>query len=458
MAVVLLDFVNTVPPPLTAVLVQLGPVVAAIRHALQVVSWRTLWYDACLAVAFWWALCLFADVTLRYLLPVVLVVALCIPPRQQPPPTTEQSLQNTVTDLITIYALLPSRPSVPSSSTLIRIAAISYVPYLLTTYFVPLRILFALVGTLVLTARAPFGAVILSTLSRSAWVRWSVRYLLSFVTGHPLPPVVLSHQPRPASPTPVPSLAFLFTIYENQRWWMGLDWTAALLPGERPSWSSPPPAFQPVSPPNAFTLPATTTVYVADGKGGRVKRTATWHWKEPEWKVVVRRDGGTLSRVERTIPEEHASAASANGTAGSRLLKAAGIMGGNGSVPLVEADTGVEEGHEDVEEDNIATDGDGWVYGDNKWEGSSWKGGMGKYTRYRRWTRVAVVTETVDVVGAGPLGIEAADDRSDIPFPPTPGQHVHAVGTMTSSPRGSPEEESPLRQRLRRALSKASNP
>ena len=29
---------------------------------------------------------------------------------------------------------------------------------------------------------------------------------------------------------------FRFEIYENQRWWMGLDWTHALLPGERPTW------------------------------------------------------------------------------------------------------------------------------------------------------------------------------------------------------------------------------
>jgi hypothetical protein len=27
-----------------------------------------------------------------------------------------------------------------------------------------------------------------------------------------------------------------FTVFENQRWWVGLDWTHALLPGERASW------------------------------------------------------------------------------------------------------------------------------------------------------------------------------------------------------------------------------
>jgi Integral peroxisomal membrane peroxin len=31
-------------------------------------------------------------------------------------------------------------------------------------------------------------------------------------------------------------VVYQFSIYENQRWWVGLDWTAALLPQERPSW------------------------------------------------------------------------------------------------------------------------------------------------------------------------------------------------------------------------------
>ena len=56
-------------------------------------------------------------------------------------------------------------------------------------------------------------------------------------------------------------------------------------------------------------------------------------------------------------------------------------------------------------EDDILTDTDGWVYGDNKWEAPSSKGGMGKYTRYRRWTRIAILTETVELVGPGEFGV-----------------------------------------------------
>ncbi|KAG5653631.1 hypothetical protein H0H81_011857 [Sphagnurus paluster] len=434
--VVVVDFLKSIPPPLTVALVQLAPILAAARHGLQLLSWRRSWYDATLAVAAWWALCLFSSFALRYLLPVLVLLAVCIPASPKPAPTTEQTLQSAVTDLTTIHALLPARPSLRPSKALVRVAALLYIPYLLVTYFVPLPILFALAGTAILTARAPFTLTVLAVFQRSAWLRWSARSVAAFLTGQPLPPVVLSLQPTPASPTPVPSLRFLFTIYENQRWWMGLDWTAALLPSERPSWCTHGPAYQPVSPPNAFSLPAPTTVFIPDTNGRRVKRTAIWRWDEPEWKVLVRRDGAPLSRVERPIPEDGPTPSPATGLLGK--MRESGIISGDKSP--------VEETHSDVDEDNISTDPDGWVYGDNKWEGASGKGGIGKYTRYRRWTRIARVHESVEVVDDGPLGVEQSVDLS-----------APAVGTMALPAPSSPDEESPLRQRLRRALSKPSN-
>ncbi|KAG6908395.1 hypothetical protein DXG01_004824 [Tephrocybe rancida] len=462
----LVDFATTVPASLTAALVPHAPFLAVVRSVLQIISWQSSWYNAWLAVAAWWAVCLLSEYTLRYLLPLLLAAVLCIPPRPQPPPTTEKSLDNTLSDLTIINALLPRSPNVPPPSTLLRIAAVVYVPYLILVYLVPIRIVLAILGTVVLTARAPFTDLIISTLSRSAYLRHAFRYFLFILTGTPLPPTILSHQPTSTSPLPVPALRFLFTIYENQRWWMGLDWTAALLPNERSSWCSPPPSQEPISPPNAFTLPSPTIVFLPDGQGRRVKRTATWHWEEPEWRVIIRREGGAMSRVERPIPEENPEPA--HETTGSRLLKAAGkmresSMSGNSIATPVAQSPGAEDVHEDyAEEDHLATDVDGWVYGDNKWEGASSKGGMGKYTRYRRWTRVAVVHESVEIVDDGPVGVERPDARrpppkEPVPTPeilPQPGEEVHAMGTITGSP---PEEESPLRQRLRRALSKPSD-
>lgn len=31
-------------------------------------------------------------------------------------------------------------------------------------------------------------------------------------------------------------IAFRFEVIENQRWWLALDWTATLAPGDRPVW------------------------------------------------------------------------------------------------------------------------------------------------------------------------------------------------------------------------------
>ena len=65
-----------------------------------------------------------------------------------------------------------------------------------------------------------------------------------------------------------------------QRWWIGLEWTQALLPNERPSWSDP--VHLASSPPGAFVLPASTTVTSAP-EG--VKRTFVWKWLDPEWRI-----------------------------------------------------------------------------------------------------------------------------------------------------------------------------
>ena len=384
MPIVLADFVRSVPQPLTAILVQLSPFIASARYGLEIVSWRQSWHLAWLAVAFWWAICLSAETVLRYLLPLLLAGLIVMPRRRATIVlTTEQKLQAVVTDLETISSLLPPLPPLPSTHrTPFRIVAVLYPPYLLATYCVPLRMLFALFGTLLLLVRAPFTQLLIAVFLRSAWCRFALRHLISLLTAQPLSPIIMSQQPTTMSSTAVPELRFLFTIYENQRWWMGLDWTAALLPNERPSWCSAPPLHSPVSPPSAFPLPTPTTVYLSDGKGKRVKRTAIWRWEESEWKVLVRTDAGRLNRVERPIPDDALPAS--GGGSGSRLLKAAGkmresgIIGGTSTGNGDHDDDGYDGGPGDTEEDSIPTDPDGWIYGDNKWETLSGKGGIGK--------------------------------------------------------------------------------
>jgi hypothetical protein len=297
---------------------------------------------------------------------------------------TEHTLQTTISDLFVIHALLPSPPSPPNTTlspkSLLRISLILYVPYLILTHLVAIPTLLGIAGTLLLTHRAPWATTLRRILWSSAHVRWTLYTLWSLLSGTPLPPPLApppASSPAPALGTPGTAIRFLFTIYENQRWWVGLDWTAALLPSERPSWCSD--ALQPVSPPNAFALPPDTAVVVRDADGGRVRHTARWAWEDGEWRVVVKRDGASAAvRVERPLPPRDkddttttTTATTGTGLSGFGSHKSRSSMIGEDEEPL-HVDSGTLVGEDDV------TDPDGWIYGDNKWESLSSKGGIGK--------------------------------------------------------------------------------
>lgn len=349
----------------------------------------------------------------------------------QLPPVTGNRIHLIISDLTKIQELAPARQNLtlPRLSVLLRVTAVLYIPYSILVFLVRLRVVIAVTGTVVLTWKAPWAVTVREGLWGSAWFRWSVYHLWSFISGQPLPPLTQSYpitaksktkgDPRAETITVTPAepVRFLFTIYENQRWWMGLDWTAALLPQERPAWSTT--LEEPVSPPSAFVLPPPTTVYLPQDKG-RTKHTATWTWEEDEWRVLRKLEGSSTTRVERPLPSLKEEVPS------NRLLKAAGMMKDAKDVvqPSHEKDKEKEnEEEEPSESEEPLTDADGWIYGGNKWEGGSGKGSMGKvcvvhvllpqrgsdvflqYTRYRRWTRIAVLKETVELVGPGDVGM-----------------------------------------------------
>ncbi|KAJ7782961.1 integral peroxisomal membrane peroxin-domain-containing protein [Mycena metata] len=442
------------PLPVTALLVSLGPNIHLVRRALEIPAWANP-YDAFLLIAVWWAALLLAELTLRYFLPLALITVLVLASsspstRTAPPIASEHTLQAAVADLAVIDALVPAFPALPAPRLLLRASLVLYAPYLLLTRLVRLRVLVAIAGTVLLAWRAPWATALRSSLWRSAWFRWAVYHLSAVVTGQPLPLAAQSAISAAvvAAPAPTKSLRFLFTVYENQRWWMGLDWTAALLPAERPSWCSK--AQNAVAPPNAFILPDDTTLYLPGPNGkGRVKRCAKWSWEEDEWRVIVRREGSaTLTRVEKPLPSEKEENP-------GLLMKAAVKMRESSSGQPAPApasdDSEADKGSPDAEEEEeeLVTDDDGWVYGDNKWEKPSAKGGMGKYTRFRRWTRVAVVTETIEPAAEGEV--------ETIPQVQPVALASPISSTHSSSPADdkSQRDHSPLKQRLKSAMHKA---
>ncbi|KAL0956091.1 hypothetical protein HGRIS_002259 [Hohenbuehelia grisea] len=409
----LTNFLNTVPQPLTAALVALAPGIRVVRHALQIASWQSgAVYDSWLMLAAWWAICLGVRPVVLYFLPFAYFVGrIVLPAPKLPPPVTESALQNTIADLTTINALLPTLHLPPLA---FRAAILLYLPYLILMRFVRTDIILGIVGTLILTQRATWATTLRGAVFRSAHIRVALYRAHDFLTGNTNEFAATAHSRAASDSTPTTSLRFLFTIYENQRWWVGLDWTAALLPAERPSWSSA--NLQPAAPPAAFTLPDDTTVIIpAPSKAhprAFTRRTATWRWDEPEWRVTVRRSPDAVARVERPLPAlKDESSSPTTSISMSRLVKFRDSISVSSSTSqdMPQEHNAGGDGIEhagissDADETDPLTDIDGWVYGDNKWEGQGPKGGLGKYTRFRRWTRIAVVEETVQYTEDGDI-------------------------------------------------------
>jgi hypothetical protein len=308
------------------------------------------------------------------------------------------------------------------------------------------------------------------------------------------------HAPADKAGNPI---YFRFELFENQRWWMGLDWTSALLPQERPSWCDV--HLLPVSPPMAFTLPPSSSIDVPAPTDteprAQVRRTATWRWIDDDWTVYKRTgDGATVSparpafdddltpavtaspdkarpaSVFGTSPDDDGGHARAPSMAEAAFAKGLGRLKNVASTATstspsrpaaVRGRTGSGSGSSDAEapppslEDVLAgaapapvgqaadrnepTDGDGWVYGDNRWENMGSKGGLGKvsqepgkreggrltlqFTRRRRWQRRAVCTETVHRIKE-----LAATDAT-----PTATPAPAAAASTTSLGHGSPD-------------------
>ena len=260
---------------------------------------------------------------------------------------------------------------------------------------------------------------------RSAHMRALYRQAVGFISGSYSVPLTFSKfKAGPARVEPelerrVKHHRFLFTVLENQRWWVGIDWTAALLPSERPSWSAPTTATSlaqaaagnhahnqaihpPLPPPSSFTLPPSTSVILPSPIGtGYVKRTAKWQWEDgSEWEVVVHKEGESASK--RLRPPSISKSPQPGGTGaispepeegrGSRFLKGhlsklniGGVTSQTSvSSPSPPAESGVVDGDGEKtkimseDDENLVTDPEGWIYGDNKWENLSGKNAMGK--------------------------------------------------------------------------------
>ncbi len=150
-----------------------------------------------------------------------------------------------------------------------------------------------------------------------------------------------------------------------------------------------PGGYVPLPPPASFPLPPSSSVVLPSTTGkGHVKRTARWSWEEnSEWEVIVHKEGDQNTSKFRppplkAPPKTPSQLVSPSDTGEG---KGSNILAKNTGKPKPGSPTKVSSGHSGEKDSDPAqsldqgyTDPEGWIYGDNKWENASAKGGIGK--------------------------------------------------------------------------------
>lgn len=254
-----------------------------------------------------------------------------------------------LTDFLSTQRTATSATTRPALTTLfIRILLITPVWIILTLpplYIITTRRVILTVGTLVLSWHSRPARVSRTILWRSRTVRRISATITGLDLGEPeptkingapaLPPrkknaqeiaASLAAKRRPDSP----GIRFTFTLFENQRRWLGIGWTSSMLAYERASWTDE--HLNPAPSKDHFELP--------EVEGGH----ARWRWiNGSEWRI----DG-------------------------------------------VDDDSSNDEGGKA----GTGSDAAGWIYYDNKWrDGRRGQDGWGRYTRRRKWHRDAELVE-----------------------------------------------------------------
>jgi hypothetical protein len=399
------------PPQVTRALAYSHSFILPLSHFAGLLSWTTgdPWESFLLVASFWFVV-LYGEVVLRYAGPVVLVAMLMFgmyTRRYSPLSSTiltgekkkthkrgssedvkqRKSLDEILDTLQTFTArcnilLDPLLRLTDFLSTQTTATAATTRPALTTLFirillFTPVWFLLTLPPLRILTAQRivlAWGTLVLSWHSRPArvsreilWRSRTVRSLTSLVTGLDFPQSLPLTNPTTASskntttlannPSMIaassPGVRFTFTLYENQRRWIGLGWTASLLSYERQAWTDE--HLNTTSGTDTFTLPETDTA------------TTSWRWVD-----------GSSWQVE--------------GAATVKEKSAKRVGGGGGG------------------------DDSGWTYYDNKWQDGHKTDGWGRYTRRRKWVRDAELVEVAPETQSN-IHIAADGDTTPVTSP-----------------------------------------
>ncbi|KAI1297324.1 hypothetical protein EDD11_007212 [Mortierella claussenii] len=240
---------------------------------------------------------------------------------------------------------------------------LTYVPWLVLNYFVPMRFIVTILGSVAICWRAPWFAILWAVAMKLQafspllqlvpyWPyhpevsasyrkkkRFSVKDIISRAIGQRKKN---DSEGRTTYKTSTgydieedhATMYYKFVLYENQRWWLGLEWTPMMLPNDRSPWTDD--HLEPTQSKSSFQLPPPYVAHEAiPGQPNKVlRKSQEWRWLDPHWRLKM----------------------------------------------------GAE------------SDMDGWEYANNHWQKWTGKNRRGAYTRRRAWERTAKLIDQREIV------------------------------------------------------------
>ncbi|KAG0345891.1 peroxisome- protein [Podila humilis] len=250
--------------------------------------------------------------------------------------------------------------------TVCALVVLTYIPWLLLTFFVPMRYILVVVGTIAICWRAPwFGVLWAVTMKLQAFSpllqlipywplkpevphssyqkkkRFSVKDIISRAIGQRKKDDAAGYSVQSYKTSTGydieedhATMYYKFVLYENQRWWLGIEWTPMMLPNDRAPWTDD--HLEPTQSKSAFQLPPPHIAHEAiPGQQNKVlRKSQEWRWLDPHWRLKLASD----------------------------------------------------------------SDVDGWEYANNHWQKWSGKNRRGAYTRRRAWERTAKLIDQREIV------------------------------------------------------------
>ncbi|VVT45216.1 uncharacterized protein SAPINGB_P000676 [Magnusiomyces paraingens] len=466
------------PPTITKALSQAYPLLLAADHAFALLTWTCddLWQPFLLTVTYA-GLVLYSDPLLKYaghLFAVAAVAAhvyagISLAKERASHPTLD-SIVHTLTNLTTranlFFSPITTLNLSPHDVSRLLFTTLFMSPvYMIIAFFVLTpRSIILFTGIAILTYHSVYARVTRAVLWRSRSIRLAAFYITGLDFSRTLKRATTGSSSAAAaaaaatagSPFGVQSkdgkpVRFVYVIYENQRRWLGIGWTANLLAYERAPWTD---EFLNESPaPEAFRLPsddeaisAVTGVTASAGilgGGNNTNNNTSSSTAVHSPSSSSSSSSSTTTTTTTTATTTTTSAENNNNNNNSNPFGSVHWRWVDKTWKLDQTNDGalvVPKGKSRLTADPGSANG--WVYYDNTWKKPSTEDTFLKYTRRRRWVRTAELVSS-DHAAATPI-LPAAPPPA-VTAQKSTASAAAATATATAEPKSEPKQRKSIR-------------